>query len=97
MKIIFLGFLSLFFFYPVKICLTTNDGPQKNASCILPFKFKGKLKSNCINDQDPDGRFWCSTKVDNDLNHIGGQGNWGYCGSSCPTILPKPPPNGVST
>ena len=31
-------------------------------------------------------RFWCSTKVDNNLEHIGGQGNWGFCRQSCPTI-----------
>jgi len=77
------------FFSGGKSCLTTNDGPQKNALCILPFKFEGKLKNTCINDQDPDGRFWCTTKVDKDLNHIGGQGNWGYCGSSCPSTVPR--------
>ena len=33
-------------------------------------------------------RYWCSTKVDNELEHIGGQGNWGFCRQSCPTITP---------
>ena len=27
--------------------------------------------------------------MDEDLNHIGGQGNWGYCGSSCPSTVPR--------
>ena len=31
-------------------------------------------------------RYWCSTKVDNDLEHIAGQGNWGFCRQSCPPI-----------
>ena len=31
-------------------------------------------------------RFWCSTKVDNNLEHVGGEGNWGFCRQSCPTI-----------
>ena len=40
-------------------------------------------------------RFWCSTKVDNQLEHVGGQGNWGFCRQSCPpialvTTTPKP-------
>ena len=35
-------------------------------------------------------RYWCSTKVDNELEHIGGQGNWGFCRQSCPPITPRP-------
>jgi hypothetical protein len=31
-------------------------------------------------------RYWCSTKVDDDLEHIAGQGNWGFCRQSCPPI-----------
>ena len=41
-------------------------------------------------------RYWCSTKVDDQLEHVGGQGNWGFCRQSCPpialvtTTTPKP-------
>ena len=28
-------------------------------------------------------RYWCSTKVDSELKHIVGQGNWGFCRESC--------------
>ena len=40
-------------------------------------------------------RYWCSTKVDDQLEHVGGQGNWGFCQQSCPPIAlvastPKP-------
>jgi hypothetical protein len=33
-------------------------------------------------------RYWCSTKLDGELEHIGGQGNWGFCRQSCPPITP---------
>ena len=33
-------------------------------------------------------RYWCSTKVDNDQEHVAGQGNWGFCRPSCPPITP---------
>ena len=34
---------------------------------------------------------WCSTKVDESGNHIGGRGNWGNCDENCPlpTIIGK--------
>ena len=41
----------------------------------------------CITDADPDNRFWCSTKVDDNLEHIGGGGHWAYCSESCSPIL----------
>ena len=33
-----------------------------------------------------DDKAWCSTKVDSEGGHVGGQ--WGYCGEQCP-IAPK--------
>ena len=27
---------------------------------------------------------WCSTKVNEDGEHVGKQGNWGDCGPECP-------------
>jgi len=66
-------------------CLTTADSPaDKSSPCAIPFKYKGDLKDGCITEDDPDGRQWCSTKVDDNLKHIAGQGNWGYCTPSCP-------------
>ena len=53
-------------------CLTTNDSPNSNVPCSFPFKFKGKLRRGCITEDDPDDRFWCSTKTDDNFNHIGG-------------------------
>ena len=62
-------------------CLTTNDGPAKNVPCIIPFKFLDVERNGCITDKD--GRNWCSVKVDENLEHVGGGNNWGYCRQSC--------------
>ena len=71
--------------YLLGVCSTTVDSPvNKNAPCIIPFKYKGILRKGCITEDDPDGRHWCSTKVDDNLLHIAGQGNWGYCRPTCP-------------
>ena len=67
-------------------CLTTNDGPAKNVPCIIPFKFLNIQRNGCITDTDRDGRHWCSVKVDENLEHVGGVSNWGYCQQSCPQI-----------
>ena len=69
-------------------CLTTNDSPTPNAPCVFPWRFQDdRLRQGCINDTDPDGKYWCSTKTDpQSLEHIGGEGNWGFCTNSCPPI-----------
>ena len=69
---------------PLKKCNVTNKkGPQKNKPCIFPFKI-GKTKYlECTNEKDPDGLFWCSTKVDENGNHVGAADQWGYCDESC--------------
>merc|ERR1711981_499273 len=90
-------------------CLTTNEGPRKATECKLPWKFNGKLLNGCTDETDPDGRYWCSTRIDDELEHVGGGGNWGYCDQNCPPLGPpktpapakktpgvKPPPNGIS-
>jgi len=80
-------------------CLTTSEGPKRQTECKIPWKFNGKLINGCTTETDPDGRWWCSTKIDNDLEHIGGGGNWGYCSLDCPGPAPiteappaRPPP-----
>ena len=50
-------------------CLT-----HKNTVCALPFKYNGKLYSTCTTEGDPDGKYWCSTKVDSNLDHVKGGG-----------------------
>jgi hypothetical protein len=51
---------------------------------VLPFKFQGILRHECITETDPDNRYWCSTKVNENLEHADSIGNWGYCSESCP-------------
>lgn len=53
-------------------------------SCIIPFTFKGTTYNTCTMAEDD--KAWCSTKVDSEGGHVGGQ--WGYCGEQCP-IAPK--------
>jgi len=81
-------------------CITTSEALGKsNTACQIPWKFNGKLYYGCTTETDPDGRFWCSTKINKDTKeHIGGGGNWGYCRQSCPKCpdcpycQPPPPP-----
>ena len=37
-------------------CLTTKDSPDANAECKFPWKFNGKVRNECIDDTDPDGK-----------------------------------------
>ena len=42
------------------------------------------MRTACTNEDEFEGRFWCATKVDSNLETIGD--NWGYCSlsGSCP-------------
>ena len=64
----------------------TNDGPSSNVPCVFPFKFGGETHNKCKWEEDGP---WCSTKVDENGKHVGGQGKWGNCGPGCP-ISPNP-------
>ena len=66
-------------------CLTTS-GPSSGMKCIFPFTWYGETYDACTREQFPgsNGEPWCSTKVDDDGVHIGGQGNWGGCSQACP-------------
>ena len=66
----------------------TDGGADPNKPCIFPLKFNGGTHYACIWDpMDSSAAAWCSTKVDDQGNHIGGQGNWGNCGSDCLTSV----------
>lgn len=62
----------------------TEGGGNSNRKCLFPFIFREKIYRGCTNDYDPNGRLWCSTLVDENGNHISGQGEWGYCSNNCP-------------
>merc|ERR1711971_457267 len=63
----------------------TISGPDPNKPCIFPFKFGDITYNNCttIGNDPGDTKAWCSTKVDNSGNHIGGQGKYGFCEPKC--------------
>ena len=65
----------------VKKCQTADYGPQRNVLCKFPFKYKNILRNECIADDDPEGKQWCATEVDANLEFSGI--NWGYCSNSC--------------
>ena len=41
------------------------------------------MRNGCTSIDDPDGRYWCSTKIDANGTHVGGKGYWGYCKKGC--------------
>ena len=61
-------------------CLRTNfEGPKTNQRCVYPFIYLGQIYEACTNRSDPHGKFWCSTKTDQDQHHVSYQEQWGYC------------------
>jgi len=66
------------------ISCTTVGGPSRGKACQFPFIFGGVARSGCISDSDPEGRLWCSTRVDADGVHVGEGGHWAHCSPSCP-------------
>ena len=59
-----------------------SNNPIDGIPCTIPFNFKGNItKQGCITDGDPNGRYWCPTKTDQNRNYI--RGFWGYCSLGC--------------
>ena len=72
-----------------KSCRTVvGEGPAQSQGkvCQFPFTFNGKIWAGCTSEKDPDGRLWCSTKTRAGV-HVGGEGHWGYCPTSCSTQI----------
>ena len=78
-------FLLVGLIIPLKAqdCSFTVGGANPNKPCAFPFKFKGQQYRTCTDYSDPDGKFWCSTKVDRNGKHVGKAGEWGYCAEGC--------------
>jgi hypothetical protein len=64
-------------------CTVIEERDKVAMPCIFPFKFRGKVFFDCTNETDPDGKSWCSTKLDDSGTHVGKGGYWGYCGDRC--------------
>ena len=57
--------------------------------CIFPFKFSGQTFTQCTTVKDPDDKPWCSTKVNENGNHVTSGGYWGHCGQDCDEDQPE--------
>ena len=66
--------------------MTKPQGNTLPKPCKFPFKLNnGNVHNSCTTDQDPDGKLWCSTRVDSKGEHV--RGHWGYCEESCQTNI----------
>merc|ERR1712013_155067 len=72
-----------------KVCRTVS-GPGAGKPCVLPFVWGGSVREGCIKDGDPDNKYWCSTKVDREGNHIPNSDNWAHCSPECTTVQSSP-------
>ena len=77
------------FSQPDKICRTVS-GPGAGKPCVLPFVWGGSVREGCISDGDPDNKYWCSTKVDSQGNHIPNSDNWAHCSPECTPVQSSP-------
>ena len=59
----------------------TVSGPQQDKECIFPFVYAQIQHSQCTTVGN-NGTPWCSTKTDENNNHI--TGYWGNCAKNCP-------------
>ena len=67
---------------------TTVSGADPGKSCVFPFRFNGVVYNECTFDGNAAGETepWCSTLTDSNNDHVGGQGNWGFCSSNCGVV-----------
>ena len=46
-------------------CFVTEISSDQRKPCVFPFRLQGATEdqNSCTNLSDPDGKYWCSTKV----------------------------------
>ena len=58
---------SLLFIHIDSTCIVTKYNSNERHACVFPFTFTDNEEKEthiaCTNRLDPDGRYWCSTKV----------------------------------
>ena len=65
-------------------CKTKGGKAGVGVTCQFPFKYKGIFYHGCPVDPEDSNERWCSTKTDDQKNHIVGGGHYGFCDSDCP-------------
>merc|ERR1712117_310137 len=68
---------------------TVSSGPAAGQSCVFPFTYGGTTFSGCaewVYGGERQGKLWCSTKVDSTGTHVNGEGNYGFCSSTCTAV-----------
>ena len=65
---------------PHNVCVTTDT----NLPCMFPFRHENNVYNGCTTQHHPNKTLWCSTKVDQDGNHVSGGGHFGCCSYDCP-------------
>ena len=78
---------EIFVLVNVSLACKTVSGPNPGRDCIFPFKWNGQTFNSCPVDSDDKSKWWCSTKVDSNGNHVPNQNEYGHCGSSCPAHI----------
>ena len=56
----------------------TNEGPEPNKTCILPFIWNDIKYETCAPKHGTD-EYWCATKVDYNNGVMLSIDNWGVC------------------
>ena len=69
---------------------TTIGGPGAGQPCQFPFIYAEVTRGGCITEADPEGRAWCSTKVDTEGRHVAGGEHWAHCHPGCPMSVSDP-------
>ena len=68
-------------------CSVYEVRSREQRYCQFPFVIGRKRYDSCTEDNDPEGKKWCSTRTYNDTLslhvHVGNEGYWGYCKDDC--------------
>jgi hypothetical protein len=64
-------------------CTVIEKVSQKVKPCIFPFTFSGQTLTECTTLKDPEGKLWCSTRVNDEGKHVTSGGFWGFCEQDC--------------
>ena len=67
----------------VEDCFVVEKKSNETKPCIIPFIYQERLFNGCTDFVDIRAKPWCSTEVNENGEHIIGQGTWGECKDVC--------------